>query len=53
MEISIIIRALEEWKKDHDADETVEELIKKLDKIKVISGFWGDTKCLKNKKEQK
>lgn len=35
MEISIIIRALEEWKKDHDADETVEELIKKLDKMSM------------------
>ena len=35
MEISIIIRALEEWKKDHDTDETVEELIKKLDKMSM------------------
>ena len=35
MEIGSILRALEEWKKDHDADETVEELIKKLDKMSM------------------
>lgn len=35
MEISSIIKALEEWKKDHAADETVEELIKKLDKMSM------------------
>ncbi len=35
MEIGSIIKALEEWKKDHAADETVEELIKKLDKMSM------------------
>ena len=35
MEIGSILKALEEWKKDHAADETVEELIKKLDKMSM------------------
>ena len=34
-EIGAIIKALEEWQEDHGKDETVQELISKLDVIMI------------------